>query len=74
MSRSIEEQLRAQPCPTCGRHTLELELRSRLVARPLGIWSLAGQQDKTSARIEGWPYAVCTAGDCDFEKAASRAN
>lgn len=74
MSRSIDDQLREQPCPTCGRHTLVLELRPRLVTRPIGTWSLAGQQDKTSAREVDWPYAVCTADDCDFAKAATRAD
>jgi hypothetical protein len=39
-------------CPTCGRRdrlTLDRTGDTALVARPLGTWSLAGAQLKTSA-------------------------
>lgn len=72
MDRSIDEQLRRHPCPDCGQLTLELQLRPRLEARPLGTWSLAGAQPKTSAVEVEWPYAVCTGDDCNFETAAKR--
>lgn len=36
-------------CPDCGQ-TGGLTIGTRLVARPLGTWSLAGAQMKTSAR------------------------
>lgn len=68
MSESIEDQLREHPCPGCGHRTLELQLK--LVSRPIGTWSLAGQQPKTSA-VE-WPYLVCTTEHCGFETAAKR--
>lgn len=70
MDRPVDEQLRAHPCPSCGRHTLVLELRPTLVARPVGTWSLAGAQDKTSAYERDWPFAVCSTDDCDFETRA----
>ncbi len=40
-------------CPDCGRRdamTLDRTGETILVARPLGTWSLAGAQMKTSAR------------------------
>lgn len=70
MSRSVDEQLREQPCPTCGRHTLVL--RMLLEALPLGFHSLSGRQLKVSARE--WPYAVCSADDCDFKTRAKVAD
>lgn len=39
-------------CPSCGRRdaiTLDRTGRTVLVARPIGTWSLAGAQMKTSA-------------------------
>lgn len=67
MTESIESRLARVPCPSCGELTLRVE--TRLESRPLGTWSLAGVQLKTSART--WPYAVCASANCDFEKRAS---
>lgn len=38
-----------KPCPDCGA-TGSLTLSTALVAKPMGTWSLAGAQLKTSAR------------------------
>lgn len=67
MTESIDDRLARVPCPRCGELTLRLE--TRLEARPLGTWSLAGAQPKTS--VVEWPYAVCVTDDCDFERRAS---
>jgi hypothetical protein len=66
VTEPIEDRVRVVPCPRCGE--LTLRFTTRLEARPLGTWSLAGRQDKTSA-VE-WPYVVCDADGCDFEKRA----
>lgn len=66
---NIEEQVAATPCPRCG--SSQLRFTTRLVSRPLGSWSLSGNQPKTSA-VE-WPYVVCDNTDCDFEQAAKHA-
>lgn len=63
----VEAALARVPCPRCDNRTLTLE--EKLEARPLGTWSLAGRQVKTSA--VWWPYAVCTTEGCGFEKRAS---
>lgn len=52
------ETLAHVPCARCGVHALELFLK--LEARPLGTWSLAGAQLKTSATT--WPYVRCDVG------------
>lgn len=46
-----------------------MELGTKLVARPMGSWSLAGQQLKTSAVQT--PALVCTTTGCDFYKLPS---
>lgn len=53
-------------CPSCST-VGSLTLEPRLVARPLGTWSLAGQQPKTSANLI--PHIVCTVNGCEFVKA-----
>lgn len=50
----------AKPCPWCAR-TGGLTLGTALVAKPLGTWSLAGAQLKTSARLR----AVLACSLCD---------
>lgn len=67
MTDPIVDPLAGVPCPTCGELTLRIE--TRFETRPLGTWSLAGRQLKTSA--VRWPYAVCGATGCDFVKRAS---
>lgn len=65
----LAEKLRAQACPECGT-TGSVKLGTRLRARPLGTWSLAGQQLKTSAvQI---PVLECSVEGCGFVKLPSR--
>ena len=65
---SMEDQLRQVVCPGCGEvGSLGVELR--LVAKPIGSFSLAGAQMKVSAREV--PHLVCTTVGCGFTKAAS---
>lgn len=45
-------------CTACGA-VGQLRIETRLEARPLGTWSLSGNNLKTSA-IE-WPWMVCDA-------------
>lgn len=42
-------------CTKCGSRLLRIEIR--LEAKPIGTWSLSGNQMKTVA--EEWPYMVC---------------
>lgn len=65
-SVSIEDQVAAIPCPRCGES--RLRVTTKLESRPIGTWSLSGNQLKTSA-VE-WPYVVCDNETCDFEKRA----
>lgn len=60
--------LESVPCPSCAR-VGSLGLADRLVARPLGTWSLAGRQMKASAVWE--VHIVCGADGCEFEKEPS---
>jgi len=52
------------PCPGCG--ALALRIEERLEAKPLGTFSLAGQQLKASAWL--WPWLVC--GACGIQARA----
>lgn len=52
-------------CPACGAGPGTLAIVERLVAAPLGTYSLAGAQLKASARVR--PVLTCTA--CALEKA-----
>ena len=54
------------PCPACGYEFLILEMR--LVAKPLGTYSLAGMQLKVAAYE--WPYIVCKG--CGIDAPAKR--
>ena len=51
------------PCPRCGH--IGLEVGPKMRARPIGSFSLAGQQMKVSARLElrWW----CPQEDCPAE-------
>ena len=51
-------------CPQCQAKMFTLQ--NRLVARPLGTWSLSGAQMKVSAYE--WPHLVC--GNCGAAYAA----
>lgn len=54
------------PCPRCGQKTLRIEWR--LEVKPIGSFSLSGQQMKASA-LE-WPWLVC--GNCGVEGRGKR--
>lgn len=64
----IEDEVQLHPCPTCHQFTLRFTMKFE--ALPLGTWSLAGQQPKTSARE--WPYVVCDNDTCDFQQRAKQ--
>lgn len=47
VNAKLEELVEGWPCPQCGERSLELSWR--LVAKPLGTFSLSGSQLKFSA-------------------------
>src|SRR5580693_4085319 len=67
----------AMNCKHCGPgFALRIEMREELQAKPLGSFSLAGNQLKFSTIKHDWPWAVCdnckresrgTLGDNDME-------
>lgn len=63
-----EETLKTLACPDCGT-VGSLALGTRLTARPLGTWSLAGAQLKTSATEI--PVLECSTQGCGFVKLPS---
>lgn len=56
------------PCPQCGANALRIEMRTRIVTKPIGSFSLAGTQMKFSAWRVKWPWLVC--GNCGIEAEA----
>lgn len=47
-------------CKHCGSDfPLRIEYREELQAKPIGTFSLSGQQVKFSAVKREWPWAVC---------------
>lgn len=60
----MSEKLKATPCPYCGHHTLQIDLR--LTAKEIGEFSLAGAQPKVSAEFLPWLY--CWRPECDFKQ------
>lgn len=64
-SSGSHDKLKSIACPDC-RTVGSIKLGTTLVARPLGSWSLAGQQLKVST-VE-YPALVCTAPGCHFHK------
>lgn len=42
-------------CKYCGSPDIWVEERPEIIAKPLGTWSLAGAQLKTSAVVTTWP-------------------
>lgn len=54
-------------CPVCGHVGFRVEYRKRMVAKPLGTFSLAGQQDKVSAVEEEVPAIICEGAGCDVQ-------
>jgi len=59
---TLEEAARETPCPLC--HKLSLWLSYKLVAKPIGEFSLSGQQMKFSC--VQYPILTCTTAGCDF--------
>lgn len=55
----VPNPLAGVPCVKCGALALRVEARDELVARPIGTYSLAGAQLKTSVVERSWPWAVC---------------
>lgn len=51
---------------------LRSEWRDRFISQELGIFSLAGMQSKTVARLIKWPWLVCheNLGGCGKESPA----
>lgn len=64
-SSGSDDKLKSIACPDCGT-VGSIKLGTTLVARPLGSWSLAGQQLKVSTRET--TALVCTAPGCHFHK------
>lgn len=64
-----ESDLARLECPHC--HTTgSLRIEVRLVAKPLGSYSIAGAQPKVVATQI--PHLVCTKANCGFILAAKR--
>lgn len=59
MSEPIPNPFEGVPCRDCGNETLRLEFRTKLIAKPLGEFSIAGVQMKFSATKTDWPWCVC---------------
>lgn len=55
-------------CNTVGK--IRIEWRERFVPKPMGTWSLAGQQMKMTGTMVNWPYAICDA--CGHESEGKR--
>jgi hypothetical protein len=64
-----EEQLKKLPCPQCNTQG-SLKLENRLVAKPLGSYSIAGAQPKVVATQV--PHLVCTKEGCGFTLRAKK--
>lgn len=60
----MSEKLKTTPCPQCGHHTLQIDLR--LTAHEIGEFSLSGSQLKVSASFKPWLY--CWRPECDFKR------
>jgi hypothetical protein len=61
----MDTDLSTVTCPDCGV-TGSIELTTRLVAKPIGTFSLAGAQMKVSA-VET-PVLACTTPGCGLVK------
>lgn len=66
--RLYAEELAENACPVCSEKAFWIDMRETLVAKPIGTFSLAGQQPKVSAIAGVWPWIVC--GNCGFEEKA----
>ena len=66
MSESSPPNLSDVACRYCGVvGKIRIELREKLIAQPLGTYSLSGTTMKVSARSVQWPWAIC--GGCGHE-------
>lgn len=70
MSEEAKRVVAETPCPECGEKMLRLETRPKMVAKPLGSYSLSGQTTKVSVIRVQWPWLVCDNVDCEFEEQA----
>jgi len=61
-SPELLEAARVTPCPLCGERSLTLSYQ--LYARPIGSFSLSGNQMKFSA--VQYLIVTCSADSCDF--------
>jgi hypothetical protein len=69
MKLTTDRPLADVPCPTCKR-VGTLVLGSKLVAQPIGTYSIAGAQTKLV--MEEIPSLTCTSENCDFTELAKR--
>ena len=61
-SPELLEAARVTPCPLCGEKSLTLSYQ--LYAKPIGSFSLSGQQMKFSAIR--YPIVTCKTEGCEF--------
>lgn len=66
----LQAQVAHVPCPICQQKTLRVERRERIIVKPLGSFSLSGQQMKFSGNKVMWPWLVCVSHGCEFEEMA----
>lgn len=52
-------------CKYCNSTDLRIEYREKIIAKPIGSFSLAGAQVKFSGHKVDWPWMVC--GGCHHE-------
>jgi ribosomal protein S27AE len=64
--RQMVELLADKACTECGAHAYWIDMRETMIAKPLGSFSLPGNQVKFSAMLKPWPWIVC--GNCGFEE------
>ena len=65
-----DERAAQVQCVYCGTlGAVRFEWREKLIAKPLGTFSITGAQMKTVARAVQWPWAVCRSdlGGCGHE-------
>ena len=60
----MTDDISKTPCPQCGAVELRIEWQDGLRAKPLGSFSLSGQQMKVSAIRTRVPVLLC--GGCDL--------
>lgn len=61
----VDNPFEGVECTNCGAASLRLEVREQLVSKPIGTFSLAGMQMKTSAFTQPTYWCVCDS--CESE-------